>query len=79
MKSTEIIAIDCEMVLCEDGTEALVKVCAVDRHLKVSTPNAIVQCISKDTWLKILSVRHQWFSYLCACLLKFNFIFFIVG
>lgn len=38
MKSTkvEMIAIDCEMVLCEDGSEAVVKVAAVDRHLKVS-------------------------------------------
>lgn len=35
MRSTEIIAIDCEMVLCEDGSEALVKVCAVDRNLQV--------------------------------------------
>lgn len=75
MKSTEIIAIDCEMVLCEDGTEALVKVCAVDHHLKVSTPNTIVQYISKKTWLKILSVRHQFISCLCACLLKFNSFF----
>ena len=30
-----MIAIDCEMVLCEDGTEALVSVCVVDRNLKV--------------------------------------------
>ncbi|XP_050205491.1 small RNA degrading nuclease 1 [Mercurialis annua] len=30
-----IVAIDCEMVLCEDGTEALVKVCVVDRNLQV--------------------------------------------
>lgn len=37
MKSSEMIAVDCEMVLCEDGTEALVKVCAVDRNLQVST------------------------------------------
>ncbi|CAA2981945.1 small RNA degrading nuclease 1-like [Olea europaea subsp. europaea] len=35
MKSTVILAIDCEMVLCEDGTEALVRVCAVDRNLQV--------------------------------------------
>ncbi|CAL9229277.1 unnamed protein product [Arabidopsis halleri] len=31
----EMIAIDCEMVLCEDGSEALVRVAAVDRDLKV--------------------------------------------
>ncbi|KAM7516490.1 hypothetical protein LguiA_006073 [Lonicera macranthoides] len=35
MKSTTMIAVDCEMVLCEDGTEALVKVCVVDRNLEV--------------------------------------------
>ncbi|KAK8606871.1 hypothetical protein V6N13_052624 [Hibiscus sabdariffa] len=35
MRSNAMIAIDCEMVLCEDGTEALVKVCAVDRDLQV--------------------------------------------
>ncbi|KAL2531636.1 Small RNA degrading nuclease 3 [Abeliophyllum distichum] len=35
MKSTIMVAIDCEMVLCEDGTEALVRVCAVDRNLQV--------------------------------------------
>lgn len=35
MKSKKMIAIDCEMVLCEDGTEAVVKVCAVDNNLEV--------------------------------------------
>ncbi|XP_073143508.1 small RNA degrading nuclease 1 [Henckelia pumila] len=35
MKSTKMLGVDCEMVLCEDGTEALVKVCAVDRNLQV--------------------------------------------
>ncbi|RYR28809.1 hypothetical protein Ahy_B01g053000 isoform D [Arachis hypogaea] len=35
MKSTEMFAVDCEMVLCEDGTEALVKVCVVDHNLEV--------------------------------------------
>ncbi|GAA0185572.1 exoribonuclease [Lithospermum erythrorhizon] len=35
LKSTVMVAIDCEMVLCEDGTEALARVCAVDRHLQV--------------------------------------------
>lgn len=33
--STNMIAVDCEMVLCEDGTEAVVRVGAVDRHGKV--------------------------------------------
>ncbi|KAA8547150.1 hypothetical protein F0562_003584 [Nyssa sinensis] len=35
MRSTSMVAVDCEMVLCEDGTEALVKVCVVDRNLQV--------------------------------------------
>ncbi|KAJ0982788.1 hypothetical protein J5N97_011043 [Dioscorea zingiberensis] len=35
MKSTIMIAIDCEMVLCEDDTEAVVKVCVVDHNLEV--------------------------------------------
>ncbi|XP_057974924.1 small RNA degrading nuclease 1 isoform X2 [Malania oleifera] len=34
-RSTEMVAIDCEMVLCEDGSEALVRVCVVDRNLQV--------------------------------------------
>lgn len=28
-------AVDCEMVLCEDGSEGLVRVCVVDRNLEV--------------------------------------------
>ncbi|XP_054808522.1 small RNA degrading nuclease 3-like isoform X2 [Prosopis cineraria] len=35
LKFTKMIAIDCEMVLCDDGTEAVVSVCVVDRNLKV--------------------------------------------
>ncbi|OMO91953.1 Exonuclease [Corchorus capsularis] len=35
MRSSFMLAVDCEMVLCEDGTEALVKVCVVDRDLQV--------------------------------------------
>ncbi|XP_028760520.1 small RNA degrading nuclease 3 isoform X2 [Neltuma alba] len=35
LKSTKMVAIDCEMVLCEDGTEAVVSLCVVDRNLKV--------------------------------------------
>lgn len=34
-RSNAMVAIDCEMVLCEDGTDALVRVCVVDRDLKV--------------------------------------------
>ncbi|XXG44486.1 hypothetical protein AAC387_Pa01g4277 [Persea americana] len=41
MKSTKMIAIDCEMVLCEDGTEAVVKVCAVDNNLEVIIDNLV--------------------------------------
>ncbi|KAF1874642.1 hypothetical protein Lal_00007256 [Lupinus albus] len=35
IKYTSMVAIDCEMVRCVDGTEALVEVCVVDRNLKV--------------------------------------------
>lgn len=35
MISNVMLAVDCEMVLCEDGTEALVRVCVVDRNLEV--------------------------------------------
>ncbi|KAE9449688.1 hypothetical protein C3L33_18410, partial [Rhododendron williamsianum] len=35
IRSTALIAIDCEMALCEDGTEALVRVCVVDRNLQI--------------------------------------------
>ncbi|KAM7510415.1 hypothetical protein LguiB_009290 [Lonicera macranthoides] len=35
MQSTEMLAVDCEMVLCEDGTEALVRVSVVDCNLQV--------------------------------------------
>lgn len=35
-KSKAIVAVDCEMVLCEDGTEALVKICVVDCDLQVN-------------------------------------------
>ncbi|KAK6151217.1 hypothetical protein DH2020_016149 [Rehmannia glutinosa] len=41
MKSTKMLAIDCEMVLCEDGTEALVKVCAVNRNLQVKLDEVV--------------------------------------
>ncbi|XP_010270848.1 PREDICTED: small RNA degrading nuclease 1-like isoform X2 [Nelumbo nucifera] len=33
--SNEMFAVDCEMVLCEDNTEAVVQVCVVDHNLKV--------------------------------------------
>ncbi|XVF61241.1 hypothetical protein PTKIN_Ptkin08bG0114300 [Pterospermum kingtungense] len=34
-KSNAMVAVDCEMVLCEDGTEELVRVSVVDRDLQV--------------------------------------------
>ncbi|CAN1815049.1 Protein RER1A [Linum perenne] len=33
--SNKILAVDCEMVLCEDGTDALARVCVVDCDLEV--------------------------------------------
>ena len=42
MRSNAMVAVDCEMALCEDGTEALVKVCAVDRNLQVLINSACV-------------------------------------
>ncbi|CAN4109613.1 unnamed protein product [Withania somnifera] len=35
IQSKAMVAIDCEMVLCQDGTEALVRICAVDSNLEV--------------------------------------------
>ncbi|KAL6651907.1 hypothetical protein ACP70R_010832 [Stipagrostis hirtigluma subsp. patula] len=35
MSSRAMVAIDCEMVLCHDGTEAVVRVCVVDNELEV--------------------------------------------
>ncbi|KAJ1273202.1 hypothetical protein BS78_06G261200 [Paspalum vaginatum] len=35
MSSRAMLAIDCEMVLCKDGTEAVVRVCVVDNNLQV--------------------------------------------
>ncbi|KAH9712089.1 Small RNA degrading nuclease 3 [Citrus sinensis] len=36
MTSNIMYAVDCEMVLCEDGSEGLVRLCVVDRNLKVT-------------------------------------------
>ncbi|XP_024007211.1 small RNA degrading nuclease 3 [Eutrema salsugineum] len=41
MKSTRMIAIDCEMVTCDDGSEAVVRVGVVDRDLKVVLDNFV--------------------------------------
>ncbi|TKW07322.1 hypothetical protein SEVIR_7G297803v4 [Setaria viridis] len=35
VSSSAMLAIDCEMVLCHDGTEAVVRVCVVDNNLEV--------------------------------------------
>lgn len=35
MRCNTMVAVDCEMVLCEDGTDALVRVCVVDHDLNV--------------------------------------------
>ena len=35
IKSTEMVVVDCEMVLCEDETEAVVKVCVVDHNFSL--------------------------------------------
>ncbi|KAH1137148.1 hypothetical protein GYH30_027222 [Glycine max] len=34
IKSTEMVVVDCEMVLCEDETEAVVKVCVLEELVK---------------------------------------------
>lgn len=34
-RSNAMVSVDCEMVLCEDGSEGLVRVCVVDRNLQV--------------------------------------------
>ncbi|CAO2036792.1 unnamed protein product [Urochloa humidicola] len=35
VSSSDMLAIDCEMVLCHDGTEAVIRVCVVDNNLEV--------------------------------------------
>ncbi|XP_033131879.1 small RNA degrading nuclease 3-like, partial [Brassica rapa] len=41
IKSTRMLAIRCEMVTCENGSEAVVRVAAVDRDLKVFINNFV--------------------------------------
>ncbi|XP_048592779.1 small RNA degrading nuclease 3-like isoform X2 [Brassica napus] len=41
IKSTRMLAIRCEMVTCENGSEAVVRVAAVDRDLKVVLDNFV--------------------------------------
>lgn len=49
MKSKNMLSIGCEMVLCEDGTEAVVKVCAVDHNLEVQNCFALCPDLLCDT------------------------------
>ncbi|XP_072981085.1 small RNA degrading nuclease 1-like [Typha angustifolia] len=35
MNTKAMVSVDCEMVLCQDGTEAVVRICIVDRDLEV--------------------------------------------
>ena len=35
--SKKMLAVDCEMVLCNDATDAVVRVCIVDSDLQVCT------------------------------------------
>ncbi|CAN6680062.1 unnamed protein product [Malus baccata var. baccata] len=44
MTSNAMFAVDCEMVLCEDGSEALVKVCVVDTDLQVKLNEFVNPC-----------------------------------
>ncbi|TQE12129.1 hypothetical protein C1H46_002199 [Malus baccata] len=44
MTSNAMFAVDCEMVLCEDGSEALVKVCVVDADLQVKLNEFVNPC-----------------------------------
>lgn len=44
MNSGAMLAIDCEMVLCHDGTEAVVRVCVVDNKLEVKLDTLVNPC-----------------------------------
>lgn len=56
MRQTAMVAVDCEMVLCEDGSEALVRVCVVDRDLQVHIQLLVqVWCINYETSGKLFS------------------------
>lgn len=54
MKSTRMLAIDCEMVTCEDGSEAVVRVGAVDRDLKVCSFRASIFKIFQNSMNRAL-------------------------
>ncbi|CAK7337728.1 unnamed protein product [Dovyalis caffra] len=44
LRCNEMLAVDCEMVLCKDGTDALVRVCVVDCNLKVKLDELVNPC-----------------------------------
>lgn len=41
MKPNRMLSVDCEMVLCHDGTEEVVEVCVVDKKLKVKLKSLV--------------------------------------
>ncbi|KAJ6990310.1 small RNA degrading nuclease 1-like [Populus alba x Populus x berolinensis] len=44
LRCNKMLAVDCEMVLCKDGTDALVRVCVVDADLKVKLDELVNPC-----------------------------------
>ncbi|KAF9678538.1 hypothetical protein SADUNF_Sadunf07G0045200 [Salix dunnii] len=44
LRCNKMLAVDCEMVLCKDGTDALVRVCVVDENLKVKLDELVNPC-----------------------------------
>ncbi|KAH8503320.1 hypothetical protein H0E87_014556 [Populus deltoides] len=44
LRYNKMLAVDCEMVLCQDGTDALVRVCVVDADLKVKLDELVNPC-----------------------------------
>ncbi|KAI7990271.1 Small RNA degrading nuclease 3 [Camellia lanceoleosa] len=53
-KFPKMLAVDCEMVLCEDGTEALVRVCAVGRNLQLQTIGVKLLGSVQKIWMELL-------------------------
>ncbi|KAI3897123.1 hypothetical protein MKX03_025985 [Papaver bracteatum] len=48
IKSTRMLSVDCEMVLCEDKTESLVQVCVVNRNLEGIAPVKLNELVKLD-------------------------------
>ncbi|XP_019085552.1 PREDICTED: putative small RNA degrading nuclease 4 [Camelina sativa] len=82
MISNQMVAVDCEMVLCEDGREGVVRVGAVDRNLKVilnefvKPDKAIVDYRTTITGVTAEDVKNATLS-LVDILLKMSFYLFI--